>query len=262
MNPDPKKTSEVISEDRAPGAAPTPPLARREPVEHILHGDRRVDPYDWLRAKGSPEVLAFLEAENAYSDAVLKPTQEFQEKLYQEMRGRILETDLSVPYRLRGYLYFTKTVEGKQYPYHYRRRDPLHATVPGGVREGELVREELLLDLNQLAEGHSFLGLDAFEISDDSHWLAFSTDTTGFRQYTLYLKDLRTGETLPGRFERVTTVAWAADNQTLFYTVEDELTKRSYRLYRHILGSSDPDTLLYEESDERFHVKIDRKSVV
>src|SRR2546429_6075424 len=118
------------------------------------------------------------------------------------MRGRILETDLSVPYRLRGYLYFTKTVEGKQYPYHYRRRDPLHATVPGGVREGEPVREELLLDLNQLAEGHSFLGLDAFEISDDSHWLAFSTDTTGFRQYTLYLKDLRTGETLPGRFER------------------------------------------------------------
>jgi oligopeptidase B len=256
VNPDPRKTSRAISEDRAPSA--TPPLARREPVEHILHGDRRVDHYDWLRDKGSAEVLAFLEAENAYTDAVLKPTQEFQEKLYQEMLARILEADLSVPYRLRGYLYFTKTVEGKQYPYHYRRRDPIPAMAPSGVREAEPVREELLLDLNQLAEGHSFLGLDAFEISDDSHWLAFSTDTTGFRQYTLCLRDLRTGETLPGRFERVASVAWAADNQTLFYTVEDELTKRSYRLYRHILGSSDPDALLYEETDERFQVKIAR----
>src|SRR5205807_9569025 len=227
-------------------AAPAPPLARREPVEHILHGDRRIDHYDWLRHKEWPEVLAYLEAENAYTDALLKPTQNFQQKLYQEMLGRIQQTDLAVPYRLRGYLYFTKTVEGKQYPYHYRRRDA----------EGS--PEELLLDLNQLAEGHSFLGLGAFEVSDDNHWLAYSTDTTGFRQYTLCVKDLRTGGTLPERIERVTSVAWAAGNKTLFYTIEDEMTKRSYRLYRHVLGLTGPDPLLYGESDERFHVEVQR----
>lgn len=260
--------SPAITEENAAGSPPTPPLARREPAEHIVHGDRRVDHYDWLRQKGSPEVLAYLEAENAYTDLVLKPTLDFQGKLYQEMLGRILETDLSVPYRLRGYLYFTKTVEGKQYPYHYRRPDPLGAIAQGGVREAPqrssrasaepAAPEELLLDLNQLAVGHAFLALDAFEISDDNHRLAYSTDTAGFRQYTLYWKDLGTGETLRERIERVTSVAWAGDNRTLFYTVEDEITKRAYRLYRHTLGSSDPDPLLYEEADERFHVGIER----
>ena len=223
-----------------------PPVARREPVEHVLHGDRRVDHYEWLRHKESREVLAYLEAENAYADAVLKPTETFQQKLYQEMLGRIQQTDLSVPYRLRGFLYFTRTEEGKQYPIHYRRRD----------EEG--AAEELLLDLNQLAEGHSFLGLGSFEVSDDNQLLAYSTDTTGFRQYTLQVRDLRTGELLSEYMERVTSVAWATDNKTLFYTVEDETTKRSYRLYRHVLGAIGADTLLYEETDERFHVEIER----
>jgi oligopeptidase B len=246
VNPYTENTSPAISDEDSADSAARPPVARREPVEHILHGDRRVDHYDWLRHKESSEVLAYLEAENAYTDAILKPTERLQEKLYQEMLGRILQTDLSVPYRLRGYLYFTKTVEGKQYPYHYRRRDEQGSP------------EELLLDLNQLAEGHSFFGLGSFEVSDDNHWLAYSTDTTGFRQYTLQMKSLRTGEDLPERIERVTSVAWAADNQTLFYTIEDETTKRSYRLYRHILSSSQPDALLYEETDERFHVEIER----
>ena len=211
-----------------------------------MHGDRRVDHYDWLRHKESPEVLAYLQAENAYTDAVLKPTEAFQEKLYQEMLGRIQQTDLSVAYRLRGYLYFTRTEEGKQYPIHYRRRD----------EEG--AAEELLLDLNQLAEGHSFLGLGDFEVSDDNQLLAYSTDTTGFRQYTLQVRDLRTDELLPEHMERVTSVAWATDNKTLFYTIEDETTKRSHRLYRHVLGAAGADTLLYEETDERFHVEIER----
>jgi len=214
-------------------------------MEHLLHGDRRVDHYDWLRHKDCPEVLAYLEAENGYTDAVLKLSEGFQEKLYQEMLGRIQQTDMSVPYRLRGYFYFTRTEEGKQYPYHYRRRE-------------EGARVELLLDLNKLAEGHGFLGLDAFELSDDNQLLAYSTDTTGFRQFTLCVKDLRTGELLPERIERVTSVAWAADNKTLFYTIEDETTKRSHRTYRHMLGASNPDTLLYEETDERFHVEIGR----
>ncbi len=246
VNPESKKLTPVVSDETMPDSSLAPPVARREPAEHVLHGDRRVDHYDWLRHKESPEVIAYLEAENGYTEAVLKPTEGFQEKLYQEMIGRIQQTDLSVPYRLRGYLYFTKTEEGKQYPYHYRRR------------EEEGAPEALLLDLNKLSEGHSFLGLDAFEVSDDNQLLAYSTDTTGFRQYTLAVKNLRTGELLPERAERVTSVAWAADNKTLFYTVEDETTKRSHRFYRHVLGASGPDTLLYEETDERFHVEVER----
>ncbi len=235
-----------IADETQGDALPKPPVARREPVEHLLHGDGRVDPYAWLRHKENPEVVAYLEAENAYTSAILKPTEPFQKQLYQEMLGRILQTDLSVPYRLRGYLYFTRTEEGKQYALRFRRGD------------SEGAADELLLDLNHLAEGHSFLGLGAFEVSPDNHLLAYSTDTTGFRQYTLQVKDLRTGETLPERMERVTSVAWACDNRTLFYTVEDETTKRSHRLYRHVLGSALPNSLLYEEPDERFRIEIER----
>jgi oligopeptidase B len=246
MNPDAKVATPSFTPDSQASGAPQPPVARRQPVEQVVDGDRLVDPYAWLRDKHNPEVVAYLNAENAYTDAVLRDTEPFQEKLYQEMLGRILQTDLSVPYRLRGYLYFTRTEEGKQYPLHYRRRD-----VEGAP-------EELLLDLNALAEGHSFLSLGAFAVSDDNSLLAHSLDTTGFRQYTLQIKDLRTGQTLPERIERVTSAAWAADNRRLFYTVEDETTKRSYRLYRHVLGATGPDALLYEESDERFRIDIER----
>jgi oligopeptidase B len=230
----------------APLAHPHPPVARRHPVEHVRHEDRRIDNYAWLQDKRNPEVIAYLNAENAYTDAVLHGTEALQETLYQEMLGKILQTDLSVPYRLRGYLYFTRTEEGKQYPIHGRRLDV------GGSGE------ELLLDVNALAEGHSFLGVGSFDVSDDNHLLAYSTDTTGFRQYTLQIKDLRSGNTLPTRIERVTSVAWAADNRTVFYTIEDENTKRSYRLYRHSVNSAEPDALLYEEIDERFRIQMER----
>jgi oligopeptidase B len=246
MPPEIKTAAPAPPPENSSNHVPQPPLARREPVEHLLHGDCRVDHYGWLRQKESPEVIAYLNAENAYTEAVLKPTEGFQEKLYQEMLGRILQTDLSVLYRLRGYLYYTRTEEGKQYALHCRRHDA----------EGS--PEELLLDLNRLAEGHSFLGLDSFEVSDYNQLLAYSIDTTGFRQYTLRVKNLRTGATLPERFERVTSVAWASDNRTLFYTVEDEITKRSHRLYRHVLGTSEPDALLYEETDERFRLEVER----
>src|SRR5437660_2379057 len=162
------------------------------------------------------------------------------------MLGRILQTDLSAPYKLRGYLYFTRTEKGKQYAFHCRQRDADGST------------EELLLDLNLLAEGHSFLGLGSFEVSEDNQLLAYSIDNTGFRQYVLQVKDLRTGITFPERFGRVTSVAWASDKRTLFYTVEDETTKRSHRLYRHVLGSTEPDPLLYEETDERFRIAVER----
>ncbi len=246
MNPDAHIATPALSHETSADVTPKPPVARRDPVEHLLHGDRRVDHYAWLRDKENPEVIAYLEAENAHTDAILKPTEAFQGKLYQEMLGRILQTDLSVPYLLRGYLYFTRTEEGKQYAFHFRRRDT----------DGS--PEELLLDLNQLAEGQSFLGLGSFEVSDDNQLLAYSTDTTGFRQYTLHIKDLHAGGTLPEQIERVTSVAWAADNRTLFYTVEDEVTKRSHRLYRHVLGATEPDHLVYEELDERFRIEVER----
>jgi len=246
MNPDASLAISRLTPDSERSSAPRPPTARRQPVEHVIHGDRRVDDYVWLRDKHNPEVIAHLNAENAYTDAILRDTAPFQEKLYQEMLGRILQTDLSVPYRLRGYLYFTRTEEGKQYLMHLRRRDTENAP------------EELLLDLNALAAGHSFLSLGAFAVSDDNSLLAYSLDTTGFRQYTLQIKNLTTGETLPVRIERVTSAAWAADNRTLFYTVEDETTKRSYRLYRHVLGATELDTLLYEERDERFRLDVER----
>ena len=246
MNPDANTATRAPSQETSVASDLKPPVARREPVEHVLHGDRRVDHYGWLRHKENPEVIAYLEAENAYTDAILKPTAPFQEALYQEMLGRILQTDFSVPYRLRGYLYYTRTVEGKQYAFHCRQSDEDGAA------------EEVLLDLNLLAEGHSFLGLDSFEVSEDNHFLAYSTDTTGFRQNVLQVKDLRTGASFPERFERVTSVAWASDSCTLFYTVEDETTKRSHRLYRHALGSAEADLLLYEEADERFRIEVER----
>src|SRR6267143_6856546 len=118
MNPDANTATRAPTQETSADAVPKPPVARREPVEHVLHGDRRVDHYAWLRHKGNPEVIAYLKAENAYTDAVLKPTEAFQEKLYQEMLGRILQTDLSVPYRLRGYHYFSLTEEGQPYAFH------------------------------------------------------------------------------------------------------------------------------------------------
>ena len=222
-----------------------PPLAHREPVEHVIHNDRRVDHYAWLRDKKDPRTLAYLEAENAFADAFLDSTRGFQESLYKEMLGRILQTDLSVPYTLRGFEYYTRTIEGQQYSIYCRKsaRNPT---------------EQILLDLNMLAQGYSFLGLGIFEVSDHNHFLAYATDVIGFRQYTLEVKDLRNNSLLPFRAERVTSAAWAVDNRTLFYVVEDEVTKRSHQLYRHVLGSAAPDTLLYEEKDERFRIDIER----
>ena len=246
MNPDSKAAAPSLSNETTASTPLSPPLARREPVETVVHGDRRVDHYAWLRQKENPEVIAYLEAENAYTDAILRPTESFQEELYQEMLGRILQTDLSVPYSLRGFLYFTCTEEGKQYPVYCRRAD----------RSGSL--DEMLLDLNRMAEGHSFLGLGAFDVSSDNQLLAYALDTTGFRQYTLHIKNLWSGREFPEAMERVTSAAWAADNRTLFYTVEDATTKRAHRLYRHLTGSEEPDALIYEEADERFRVEIER----
>ena len=226
--------------------APAPPAAERRPHVDTLHGEVRHDDYFWLREKEDPAVAAYLEAENAYAKAALAPTEPLQERLYQEMLGRIKQTDLSVPTRERDWWYYTRTLEGQQYPIFARRRGTLEAP------------EQVTLDVNELARGQTFMSVGAYEVSDDGHLLAFSTDSTGFRQYTLRVKDLRTGRLLPDRIEKVVTVAWAADGRTLFYTVEDE-AKRSHRVYRHVLGAPPAqDALVYEEGDERFGVYVGR----
>jgi oligopeptidase B len=220
-----------------------PPAARREPTATTLHGHALHDDYAWLRNKDSEEVTAYLQAENAYAEAWMAPTKELQEALYGEMLSHIKETDESWPYLYAGYYYYTRTVEGSQYAIHCRRKGSMEAP------------EEIILDGNQLAIGHPFMALGAFAISDDQNLLAYSIDHTGFRQYTLHIKDLRTGETLADTAERVGSIAWAADNTTLFYSIEDEETKRQYRLYRHVLGQPQPaDAIVFEEPDERFNI--------
>ncbi|HVT44083.1 MAG TPA: S9 family peptidase [Thermoanaerobaculia bacterium] len=224
---------------------PMPPAAKKIERKITIHDRTITDPYAWLREKGSPDVIAHLEAENAYTEAVMRPTAALQETLYQEILGRIRQTDLSVPYRKGAHYYYARTEEGKQYPIHCRKKGSLEA------------EEDVALDLNELATGETFLGLGSYEVSDDGHLLAYSTDVTGFRQYTLQFKDLRTGELLAERIERVNVVKWAADNKTVFYVIEDEQTKRSYRLYRHTLGSPQHE-LLYEETDELYSLWLDR----
>jgi oligopeptidase B len=226
------------------GSPPVPPTAKRVPKVTEVNGHKLVDNYYWLRDKTNPEVKAYLESENAYTDAVMKPTEPLQKKLYDEMLGRIKETDVEVPYKKGDYFYYTRTEAGKQYPIRCRRKGSMEAP------------EEVLLDVNELAKGQIFMSLGEFEVSDDGNLLAYSTDNTGFRQYVLAVKDLRTGKTLPDHAERVGSVAWANDNRTFFYTIEDEKTKRQYRMYRHTAGTTGADTLAYEEKDERFNVNV------
>src|SRR5271154_1488529 len=220
-----------------------PPIARRQETITTIHGHRLADDYAWLREKTDPEVIAFLEQENAYTRAVMKPTEELQARLYDEMISHIKETDISVPFRDGDYFYYSRTEQGAQYPIYCRKRGSLDA------------EEQIMLDMNEMAAGQEFLALGALTVSDDGNLLAYSTDTTGFRQYTLHLKDLRTGEVLADQAQRVGSVVWAADNRTLFYSVEDEETKRQFQLYRHVVSQpQDKDALLYEEADGRFNV--------
>jgi oligopeptidase B len=222
--------------------APAPPPAKAVPHTTEVNGRKMTDNYAWLREKSNPEVRAYLEKENAYTDSIMKPTEPFQKKLYDEMLSRIKETDVEVPYREGDYFYYTRTEAGKQYPIRCRKKATANAT------------EEILLDINQLAQGQTFMTVQAFAVSPDGNQLAYSYDNTGFRQFTLAVKDLRTGKTLADHAQRVGSVVWASDNQTIFYTQEDPVSKRQYRLYRHTAGSSNPDTLVYEEPDERFSV--------
>jgi len=228
----------ILIATHAVATTPKPPLAEKHPHTTVTHGDTLRDNYYWLRDKTSVPVHEYLEAENAYCDAIMAPTLGLQETLYKEMLGRIQETDVEVPYPDGKFLYYTRTEEGKQYPYYCRK------PAPDGA-------EQITLDVNQMAEGKEFMGVDDYVVSDDGNLLAFSTDETGFRQYRLSIKDLRTGEILPDHAERVTGIAWAADNRTLFYGQEDAVTKRWNRIYRYVIGSNQHE-LVYEEKNEQF----------
>jgi oligopeptidase B len=231
---------------------PAPPVARKERTETKLHGITLTDDYAWLRAKDNPEVKAYLDAENAYAEAITAPLADLRERLYQEMLSHLKQTDVSVPFRDRDWWYYTRTEEGLQYAIHCRNR--------GGVAGPDSgAPEEIVLNGNNLAKGHAFFAIGATEISDDGRWLAYTTDTTGFRQYTLHIKNLETGVTMPDIAERVGSVVWAADNQSLFYTVEDEEQKRQFQLWRHLVGSDDTaDTLVFQDDDERFNIAAGR----
>ena len=226
--------------------ASRPPMAKKVAKVDTLHGDKLVDEYFWLRDRKNPEVKAYLETENAYADAMMKPTEPLQAKLYEEMLGRIKETDLSVPYRQGGYFYYSRTEKGKQYPIYCRKKGTTEAP------------EQVMIDVNDLAKGERFMSVSELEVSDDGTLLAYTTDNVGFREYRLHVKDLATGKDFPETVEKVSSVAWAADNKTLFYTVDDP-AKRPYRLFRHTLGS-DPkdDTLVFGETDEMFRVNVHR----
>jgi len=186
-----------------------PPLAAKHPKDVTVHGDKRIDDYFWLREKENPAVRSYLEAENAYTDAVMAPTKTLQEKLYAEMLGRIKETDSAPPVLRRGYWYYTRTEQGKQYAIYARRAGKIDAP------------EQVTLDVNQLAAGLKYMAVGAYKVSDDSQLLAYTTDNTGYRQYTLFLKNLATSETRALGVERVTSLEWSADNQSLFFVQED-----------------------------------------
>ena len=232
----------------AGGESPRPPVAAKLPETTTLHGDTRVDDYAWLRDKNDPAVIAHLEAENAYSRAMMAHTEELQETLYDEMLGRIKQTDLTVPYRDGPFYYYSRTVEGLDYPIYCRKRGSLDAL------------EQVILDVNELAAGHEYCRVTGRDVSPDHRYLAYALDTTGYESVSISVKDLESGETFENVIENAGPwgLAWAADNTTLFFTRTDD-TKRTNRVFRHRLGTdSSRDELVAREDDVRFRIGVSR----
>lgn len=219
-----------------------PPKARISPVELTKHGHVRVDDYFWLRERENPEVVKYLEAENAYTDSAMSHTQALQEELFEEFKTRIKQTDMSVPYMQDAYLYYTRVEEGREYPIYCRKKGKTEAP------------EELLVDGNKLAEGHEYCSIRQVAVSSGQDIVAFAFDYSGRGFYTIGFKNLVTGEVLSDEIRNVTgSMAWAEDNKTLFYTKQDPGTLRWYQIFRHELGKDTAqDQLVYEEKDETF----------
>ena len=225
------------------------PKAPIKPYPMTIHEDTRVDNYYWLNDRENPEVIAYLEAENAYTETVMSPTKAFQEELFEEMKGRIKEQDESVPYRDGDYYYYSRYIEGGEYPLYCRKKHSMEA------------EEEILLDGNALAEGHEYFSIGGYDISDNDQILAYSIDTISRRNYTLYFKNLQTGELYPETIENTEggAYAWAADNQTIFYLQRDPQTLLASKVYRHKLGTSaTEDVLVYTEEDPQFYMGLGR----
>ncbi len=221
-------------------------MPKRVPKTLTVHGDSRVDEFYWLRERTNPEVVAHLEAENAHTRAVMAPAREQHEAIYAEMLAHLKQTDTSAPYRRFGWWYYSRTQQGQQYAVYCRRRESLSAD------------EEVLLDLNELAAGKTFLGLGTFAVSDDGNLLAYATDDSGYRQYTLFVRDLRTGALIGEPIERVDEAVWAADNRTLVYATEDPVTKRADSVWRRAVAPGSEAALVYREDDELFDIGLER----
>jgi len=224
----------------------TPPVAAVRPHRFDEHGTVRTDSYYWLRERSNPEVIKYLEDENAYTKTVMAHTEALQNRLYDELKGRVLQNDQSVPFRQGNYFYYTRLVEGKNYPIYARKRGSLNAP------------EEILIDANALAEGKPTFLIRAWEVSSGEDLLAFAADTTGGRVSSIRFKNLRSGELLPDIVPRaIGGIAWAEDNRTLFYTKPDSVTVRPCQIYRHMLGTpASADQLVYEDKDETYYTSV------
>lgn len=223
-----------------------PPTAKKIPKELTIHDHTRIDEYHWLNQRENPEVLEYLEKENAYTKEMMKNTEELQEKLYDEITGRIKQTDMSVPYFRNGYYYYTRYEEGKEYPVYCRKKGS-----PGAP-------EEIMLNVNDMAAGYSYYNIAGLSVSNDNKLLSFGVDTLGRRKYIIHVKDLQTGKILDDKmFNTSGSSTWANDNKTLFYTSRHEQTLRSYKIFKHTLGSGiNEDTEIYHEKDDTYDVHV------
>jgi len=223
-----------------------PPDAKKQPKELTIHGDTRIDNYYWLNQRDNQEVIDYLKAENAYTRSVMKPTEELQEDLFREMKGRIKEDDQSVPFKKNGYYYYSRYEKGMQYPIYCRKKGSLEA------------EEEILLDVNEMAEGYSFYRVTGLTVSPDNRMLAYGVDTVSRRKYTLRIKDLETGEMYEDVIPMTTGQAvWANDNKTLFYTQKQEGTLRSHKIFSHTLRTqTEEDREIFHEEDETFNTSV------
>lgn len=222
------------------------PIAKKSPAELEKHGDVRIDNYFWMNQREDPEVISYLEAENEYNEKMTSHTKKFQSELFEEMKSRIKEDDRSVPYKLNGYWYITRFEKGFDYPIYSRKKETLEA------------KEEIMFNVNAMAEGFDYYSLGGLNVSPDNKLVAFGTDTVSRRKYTIRIKNLETGEIYKEEIKNTTGGStWANDNKTLYYTKKDPQTLRSYRIYKHILGT-DPkqDELVYEEKDETYNTYV------
>lgn len=229
-----------------PAATIHPPVAKKKPHQLTIHNDTRIDNYYWLNNREDSEVLEYLEAENAYTKAMMQHTEAFQNTLFEEMKARIKEDDTSVPYKLNGYWYITGFETGKDYPIYVRKKESLDAP------------EELLFDCNEMARGHTYFKLGGISISPNNTMAAFSTDVVSRRQYTIRVKNLKTGEVYSDEIKNTTgSITWANDNKTLFYAKKDEVTLRSHKILRHVLGTdTNDDVEVFHETDDTFNTFV------